>query len=292
MKTSKSLSSSLLPLEGMIRMTRVWNLLIIVLTQYCTALFLVEAGDGVLKFLLSPRLFLLSLSSALIAAAGYIINDYYDVKIDLINKPDRVIVGRVVKRRVAMMWHIALSGTGILMGGYLSLTIGFFNLLSAGLLWLYSNQLKRMPLIGNLSVALLTGWAVYVVGVFYHTHNIMVLAFAGFAFAFTLIREVIKDIEDVKGDATFGCRTLPVVYGIRRTKMMVYLFSIAFLLGMSVLAYQFVGQQLTIFCLGLVIPLSIISVMLYRADTIAQYNKLSTYCKLIMLVGIMSMVFF
>lgn len=273
-------------------MTRVWNLLIIGLTQYCTALFLVESGQGINYFLTDTKLFLLSLSSVLIAAAGYIINDYYDVKIDLINKPDRVVVGRVVKRRVAMMWHIALSGLGVLIGAYLSLYIGFFNLLSAVLLWLYSNQLKRMPLIGNFSVALLTGWAVYVVGFFYNTHHIMVLAFAGFAFAFTLIREVIKDIEDVKGDATFGCRTLPVVYGIRPTKTIVYVFSSVFLIGMSIMAYQFAGYDLTAFCLGLIFPLGFISSLLYRADTIVQYNRLSTWCKVIMLVGIVSMVFF
>ncbi|MEM6358843.1 MAG: geranylgeranylglycerol-phosphate geranylgeranyltransferase [Bacteroidota bacterium] len=291
MKLSNPLSF-LLPVKGMIRMTRAWNLLIIVFTQYLTAIFLVESGKDVLAFLVSSELFLLSLSSALIAAAGYIINDYYDVKIDLINKPDRVVVGRAVKRRVAMMWHTALNITGVLIGAYLSLKIGFFNLLSAALLWLYSNQLKRMPLIGNLSVALLTGWAVYVVAVLFNSHNIMVLAFAGFAFAFTLIREVIKDIEDVKGDATFGCRTLPVVYGIRPTKTMVYLFSLSFLLGMCSLAYRFAGDELTVFCSGLVAPLGLISFLLYKADTVAQYNKLSTYCKMIMLVGIISMVFF
>ena len=120
----------------------------------------------------------------------------------------------------------------------------------------------------------------------------MVLAFAGFAFAFTLIREVIKDIEDVKGDATFGCRTLPVVYGVRKTKLMVYLFCIAFLTGMCVLAYSLVGSQLTIFSAGLVIPLGLICYLLSRADTIAHYRQLSGYCKIIMLVGIMSMVFF
>ncbi|MEM7107318.1 MAG: geranylgeranylglycerol-phosphate geranylgeranyltransferase [Bacteroidota bacterium] len=291
MKSAKSLSS-LIPISGMIRMTRVWNLLIISLTQYLTAIFLVEAGQGVIHFVTDLKLLLLSLSSMLVAAAGYIINDYYDVKIDLINKPKRVVVGRLVKRRVAMMWHIGLSGIGVLIGAYLSMYIGVFNLLSVGLLWLYSNQLKRTPFIGNFSVALLTGWAVYVVGFFYETHNIMVLAFAGFAFSFTLIREVIKDIEDVKGDATFGCRTLPVVYGIRFTKILLYIFSLLFFLAMSSLAYTFAGDELAVFCLGLIFPLGFISYMLRKADTVGQYAQLSNYCKIIMLIGIMSMGFF
>lgn len=273
-------------------MTRIWNLLIISLTQYLTAIFLIESGQDVVYFITDFRLFLLSISSVFVAAAGYIINDYYDVKIDLINKPERVVVGRLVKRRVAMMWHITLSAIGVLIGTYLSITIGAFNLLAVGLLWLYSNQLKRMSFIGNFSVALLTGWAVYVVGFFYDTHNIMVLAFAGFAFAFTLVREVIKDIEDVKGDATFGCKTLPVVYGVRPTKIMLYVFNVLFLFSMSTLAYLFAGDELTVFCLGLIVPLGFITYRLSKADTVAQYAQLSNYCKVIMLIGIMSMAFF
>ncbi len=284
--------SSMIPIRGMVRMTRVWNLFIIVLTQYFTAIFLVNSGQNSFVSVFDIRLFLLAQSSALVAATGYIIKDYYDIKIDLINKPDRVVVGKIVKRRVAMVWHLILSTLGVLIGAYLSLYIGIFNLLSAGLLWLYSNQLKRMPLVGNLSVALLTGWAVYVIGFFYSSHNVMILAFAGFAFAFTLIREIIKDIEDVKGDANFGCRTLPVVHGIRSTKVMIYSFSLIFFLSICSLAYFFAGKELVLFSLGLLFPLSLIAYLLFKADTVAEYAKLSDYCKVIMLIGIMSMAFF
>ena len=279
-------------LSGFIQITRFWNLLIIVFTQYFTALFLVDSGEGPYYYLTHSKLFLLCLSSVLIAAAGYIINDYYDVKIDLINKPQRVIVGKMMKRRVAMVSHVVISGLGIILGGFLSPEIGFINLFAVGFLWLYSNQLKRMPLVGNFVVAALTGLAVYIVDVLFGTNNIMILAFAVFAFSFSLIREVIKDIEDVKGDATFGCKTLPVLYGVRKTKNMLYIFSILFLMGMCFLAYTFVGTELTLFCSGLVFPLGFIAFKLKRADTIRHYYQLSKYCKLIMLIGIFSMVFF
>ena len=279
-------------LLGFIQITRLWNLLIIVLTQYFVAFFLVESGEGTLYFLLHPKLFILSLSSVLIAAAGYIINDYYDVKIDLINKPERVVVGRVLKRRVAMVSHVVLSSLGVFLGLSLSLKIGAINLLTVGLLWLYSNQLKRMPFIGNFVVALLTGLAVYIVDVLFNTGNPVILAFSAFAFSFTLIREVVKDIEDLQGDSTFGCRTLPVVYGVRRTKNLLYIFSILFLAGMCFLAYLFVGKELTIFCIGLILPLGFITAKLKRADTVRHFNQLSNYCKVIMLLGILSMVFF
>lgn len=279
-------------LSGFVQITRLWNLLIIVLTQYFVAFFLVESGQGIMHFLTHPKLFVLSLSSVLIAAAGYIINDYYDVKIDLINKPQRVVVGRMLKRRVAMASHIVLSSMGVLLGLSLSLKIGAINLITAGLLWLYSNQLKRMPFIGNFVVAILTGLAVYVVDVLFNTGNVMILAFTVFAFSFTLIREIVKDIEDLKGDATFGCKTLPVVYGVRRTKNLIYVFSVLFLAGMCFLAYTFVGKELMVFCLGMIVPLGLITFKLRRADTVRHFNQLSNYCKVIMLIGILSMIFF
>lgn len=279
-------------LSGFIQVTRFWNLLIIVLAQYFTAVFLVNHGRELYYYLSDIRLFLLSFSSVLIAAAGYIINDYYDVKIDLINKPHRVVVGRILKRRVAMVAHSVLNFMGIGLGFVLSWQIGVINLACALLLWLYSNQLKRMPLVGNLSVALLTGLSIYIVDVLYQSGNLMVIAYALFSFSFTLIREIIKDMEDLRGDATFGCRTLPVVYGIRKTKNFIYGLSIAFLGGLSFLSYAFVGREMTIFCLGLVIPLGLLSYKLAQADTIKDFNYLSNYCKVIMLLGILSMIIF
>jgi len=108
-----------------LRLTRIWNLLIIALAQYFTAAYLVDS-----ETIRNPRLFLLSVSTMLIAAAGYIINDYYDVKIDFINKPDRVVVGRSITRRYALFLHGIFSGMGILIGIYLSLWIGAVNLFS------------------------------------------------------------------------------------------------------------------------------------------------------------------
>lgn len=279
-------------LSGFIQLTRFWNLLIIVFAQYFTASFLINSARNVSYYLLHKELFLLSLSSVLIAAAGYIINDYYDVKIDLINKPHRVVVGKVLKRRVAMAAHTILNFTGIGLGFLLSWQIGAINFVSALLLWLYSNQLKRMPFIGNFVVAILTGLSIYIIEIFFRSGNLLVVAYALFAFVFTLIREIIKDMEDLKGDATFGCRTLPVVYGLRKTKNVIYVLSLAFLTGLSFLAYIFVGKEMTLFCLLLIVPLSFLAYKLSRADTVKDFSYLSNYCKLIMFLGILSMILF
>src|ERR1700755_641340 len=121
-------------LSALLRLTRFWNLLIIGLAQYFTAFFLIGR-----ETLTDWKLFVLSASTMIIAAAGYIINDYYDVKIDLINKPERVVVGRGISRRYAILLHTALNAVGILFGLVLNWRIGVVNFFSVFLLWLYSN---------------------------------------------------------------------------------------------------------------------------------------------------------
>src|SRR5688572_15521391 len=182
-------------LASLLKLTRFGNLLIIGLAQYFTAGYLI----GV-QTLDDSRLLFLSFSTIIIAAAGYIINDYYDVKIDYINKPERVVIGRNIPRRYAILFHVLLSGAGILLAFFLSWRIVAVNVVSVFLLWLYSNNLKRLPFIGNLTVAFLTGLSVWMLEIYYRTGNSLVLIYASFAFFMTLVREIIKDMEDLKGD--------------------------------------------------------------------------------------------
>lgn len=276
----------MVPLQALVRLTRVWNLLIIGLSQYCTAGFLIgphSLGD--------PRLFLLSLSTILIAAGGYSINDYYDIKIDLINKPDRVVVGKSLSRRTVLLLHTVLSVTGIAIGFLLSWILGLTNFASAFLLWFYSNALKRLPFIGNFVVAVLTGLSVFVVNLLFPPLLPSVSVYALFAFLMTLIREIIKDMEDLKGDNTFGCRTLPIVWGLRPTKLIIYLLIVIFSL-VVITIHEYITTLPVIFFVGfLLLPMGIVVGWLIRADTRRDFHLLSQVCKLIMLAGIFSMAF-
>ena len=276
--------------SGFLKLTRFGNLLIILLAQYFTVFFLIATTESWQKYLLSEKLLLLVLSSLLIAAAGYIINDYYDVKIDYINKPERVVVGKVIKRRVVMVAHTILNLAGITIGYLVSPNIAIINLGCAILLWLYSNQLKRLPLIGNLAVSLLTGLSLYILEIFYQTDNPFVFIYALFALGFTLIREIIKDLEDMKGDATFGCRTLPVVIGMRKTKIVVLIVAVLLVSTISLLIFQVSGYQHLWLIIGNALAILIILVLLARADTVRQFHQLSTLTKVTMILGIMSMV--
>lgn len=275
-------------ISGFVKLTRFWNLVIIALAQYFSAIFLL----GGFQIVYSKQLFLLSLSTILIAAAGYIINDYYDVKIDLINKPKRVVIGRVLKRRVAMILHTLLNFIGIGLGLFLSIEIALLNFVSALLLWAYSNQFKRMVLVGNLSVAFLTGLSIYIVAFHFDPYNSYIIAYSLFAFFVTLIREIIKDLEDLKGDSTFGCRTLPVAYGLRTTKLVIYLATVLLLISLSMLFYFFIDEYITIVSLSLIIPFGFLFYKLSKADTVKEFNYLSNYCKFVMLAGITSMILF
>ena len=273
-------------IESLLKLTRFGNLIIIALTQYFTAGFLIG-----MHTVNDVNLFLLSLSTVLIAAGGYIINDYYDVKIDYINKPDRVVIGKSITRRYAILFHIALSVAGIVIGFYLSWKIGGVNVLSVFLLWLYSNTLKRLPFVGNLTVAFLTGLAVIIVDLFYGKDNSLVLIYALFAFFMTLVREVIKDMEDLKGDNSFGCKTLPIVWGIRKTKILIYVILIVFGGVVIMLNQLYQALPFKYHLIFLFVPLFWLFIRLIRADMKKDFTRLSMYCKVIMMLGILSMAF-
>lgn len=286
MTTAKNFS-----LIGFIKLTRIGNLLIIVFAQYFTSIFLVTNAQNWKIYLLDIDLFFISLSSVLIAASGYIINDYYDVKIDYINKPDRVVVGKVIKRRVVMVAHTIINFCGIGIGFIVSPIFAIINFGSALLLWLYSNQLKRLVLVGNLAVSILAGLSIYIVALLYQSYNPLLFIYAAFAFGYTIIREVVKDIEDLQGDEAFGCKTLPIVYGIRKTKGFLFLFNFLFGASLSYLLLNIASPFGLILMTGNIVLLTTLTIVLYKADTKKEFHQLSTVTKIIMMLGILSMVF-
>lgn len=284
MKRDNILSTSFI--HSLLKLTRFGNLVIIALTQYFTAGFLIG-----MHTLNDFKLMMLSVSTISIAAAGYIINDYYDVKIDYINKPNRVVIGKSIGRRYAILFHVLLSTIGIALGTYLSLGIGVVNAVSVFLLWLYSNNLKRLPFIGNVTVAFLTGLAVIVVDLFYRTNNALVVIYALFAFFITLVREVIKDMEDLKGDNSFGCKTLPIIWGIRKTKLLLYVILVTFAGIVVILNQLYRALPFKYHLIFLFVPLLWLLYRLIRADMKKDFTRLSIFCKVIMMLGILSMAF-
>ncbi|SDD25477.1 4-hydroxybenzoate polyprenyltransferase [Algoriphagus faecimaris] len=278
-------------LSGLFRISRPVNLLLVAFTQLMTAFFLIETSRGGVPVLEDFRLYLLVLSTVMITAAGYMINDYYDVKIDYVNRPEEVIIGKGIKRRVVIFLHTILNFSAIGLGYLVAPRIAMVNFFAAFLLWLYSNRLKREPFIGNLSVAFLTGLSVYLVAMYYQKNELLVITYAIFAFFLNLIREIIKDIEDRDGDRKHGCRTLPIVIGFRKTKQVVFVVAICFVSAILIITFEINKPELFYYFGGLGLFFLWFMRKVYVADRKSHFSQLSTFAKLLMLVGTLSMGF-
>jgi len=282
-------------LYGFSRLIRWQNLAIIVFTQYFTRFFLIGGKNLSFSYLIEiiteRKLFYISLATVLIAASGYIINDYYDIKIDLVNKPERVVIGRYIKRRWALVINQIFNGLGILIGLLVSKQVALVNLSAVFCLWFYANQLKRLAFWGNLMVAILTGFSLLVLAVYYPGHQREVWIYATFSFFITLIREIIKDMEDLKGDEKHGCRTLPIMWGIARTKLLVYVLIASFIFTLFLLATQLASDRVAHIFLLMMLPVSFLTYKLVYADKSRDFAFLSNTCKGIMLLGVLTMIF-
>lgn len=261
--------------------------------------------------------YLVVTSTVLIAAAGYIINDYFDVKTDLINHPDTVVVGRAIKRRLAIILHISFTLLGIVIGMYAALKTGYlrlalFHLVAALLLWVYSTQLKKRLLVGNLVVSLLTASVafmplVYEIGVmqknnpgFVQSHHALILSclkitciFSLFAFITSMAREIIKDIEDYQGDKETGGLTMPIVWGKLSSKLSAFFLLIITAILLMFVVYNTVRMQRLLFSvhniyilLALILPLIALAFYLLNAEQSRQFKKASLFLKAIMLLGL------
>lgn len=265
---------------------------------------------------LSPNIFyLIVTASVCIAAAGYIINDYFDLNIDLVNKPSKLIIEKYINRRWAIVFHLCLSFIGFLISCYVgyklrNIYIPFFNLLSIAGLWFYSTTFKKKLLIGNVVISLLTAWVILVITVAEYKLSrspdadtfiiprLLKVSFlyAGFAFTISLIREVVKDMEDIQGDVKYGGKTMPIVWGIPVSKVFAGVWLVVLTGGVAIL--QFYVLQLgwwlsAIYCvLLIIIPLLWILQQLYRAQIASDFSRLSSAIKIVMFTGIVSMVFF
>jgi 4-hydroxybenzoate polyprenyltransferase len=274
-----------------LKLVRVFNLLILVITQYSTRTFIVGEGESIRRIIFEKEIFFISLCTILVASAGYIINDYYDIKIDMVNKPERVVLNKSISRRMALILHFLVNIMAICIAYFfLTLNVAIFVASCGFLLWLYSNYLKRTAFFGNLSISFLAFATLFMVGLFYEKNINFVLLFGFFAFITTLIREIIKDIEDIRGDLHFGCKTLPIVIGIAHTKK-VLLGLLLFTVFAIIISERYFNKNIySYFIIATVIPLLLVIYQLIVAQTKKSFHRLSSLMKMIMVAGISGMV--
>ncbi len=306
-----------------LKLIRLPNLLIIAFTQYMIRLCLIEPVlrlSGMFIQMSDVEFALLVLATVFISAGGYIINDYFDARIDNINKPNKMVIDKGVKRRVAMGAHVVLSSLGVAIGIFLSWRC---HILMAGstlfavsviALWYYSTSFKYQFLMGNLVVSILTGMAPFMVALFelpkiisYYNNRLaqqqydfgttttdtIILWTGGFAiaaFGLSLIREMIKDMEDVEGDKEYGCRTIPIVLGIKKAKGIAAAMIVLFMAGIGyIMLHQFEAKDKLSFLYFLALaqlPLAFILFRMFKAKERKNYHFASVLVKAVMLTGI------
>jgi 4-hydroxybenzoate polyprenyltransferase len=303
-------------MRNYLQLIRYKNLIIIIFLQWMMHVCVIR--PVLIPFrvaLATPDLafWLLVLSSILIAAGGYVINDYFDVRIDEINRPEKVIVGSKVSKKTAMRMYQVITGVGLLAGIGLAIwahnvTLGFLFIAITGLLWFYSASYKRQFLLGNIIVAVAAGLVPFITALmeiaFLHktygelldftpvapTILSWINGFSLFAFLITLLREMVKDMEDVDGDREVECRTMPVVWGIRRSKGVVYTLTAIILsvAGFYVSKIHFANDSLTLryYLIGIVAPSLYFSYLIIRAKEKRTLHQASGVLKFIMIVGI------
>lgn len=307
------------PFEIFSRLLRLPNLIIIALSQYFVryCIFLpIFQSRGVELQMGHWEFALLVFSTLLIAAGGYVINDYFDLRIDQVNRPEKVVLQKHISLRNANNLYYALTIPGCLLGIYLayevgSIKLGFIQLVSATVLYYYSLKYKRIAFAGNITVALLAALSIIIVWLFeffamkqnplifgeiigyFGTLNILVFGYAFFAFLINLLREMVKDIEDIEGDKAFRCRTLPIIFGVNKMHVVIILLSLASALfiayaGYSLFKwdYQIAGWYFSVIVGALWLYYL---VYLFKAKSKKEYHFLSTLLKITIVAGILSM---
>jgi 4-hydroxybenzoate polyprenyltransferase len=296
-----------------------WPNILMIWVAMCLALFGVinpalslqpfEAGLNLTEFLLLVG------ATTFIAVAGYLLNDVHDINPDSVNKPGKNRVGRNFAVHKVQLLYWVFTVLGILAGTYFSYLLGRVNyslvfVLSAGLLWVYSKRYQCQPLVGNLVVAFLSALTIAIVWLFsffaladqpdifvsvqsfFSQANLLILIFSGFAFITSLIREIVKDMQDFKGDDRFGCRTLAVVSGVEKTKRWAMLVTVmALILALRSQVYFYHIDFRWLFWFFLLIDTLFVAVLLAlaKAGSASEFKKISNLLKVLMVAGILSM---
>lgn len=260
---------------------------------------------------------LLIVSVVGIAAGGYVINDYFDVKIDRINRPDNLVVTRIISRDAAMNLFYGLTAVGVIAGTVVawwahSWTLLFTYVVIPGLLWFYSASYKRMFLVGNLVVAFASAIVPLLVAIanadyLHHLYQnalayspivgelyVWTGGFAAFAFLLTWVREIVKDIEDIEGDREMECRTLPIVWGDKVAKIIATILLVAIatlivyiLFAVLPFSHEWKSLPTRYVVFGLIVPILCSIVLLWAANNRTEYHRVQTIIKFAMFMGML-----
>lgn len=283
---SSNQKDMLLKFFSMFSVVRGYNILIVVIAQYLASIYIMAHDRPLGDVVFDLNLFFLVLASAATIAGGYIINSFYDSEKDLINKPIKTTLDRMVSQNTKLSFYFILNFMAAFMASYVSFrAVVFFSLYIFGI-WFYSHKLKKLPIIGNLTSAILTITPFFAIFLYYKNFEIVIFVHALFLFLIISMRELTKDLENIKGDLALNYKTIPVVYGINASKIM-----LSILVGLTLIPTYFlmnyfpIGKMNYFFYLSIVLLIGFL-VLLWRSSSKSQFLLLHNILKIIILAGV------
>jgi len=280
----------LLKFFSLFSIVRGYNILVIALAQYLTSIYILAPDLPLREVLLDPNVLMLVLASASAIAGGYIINSFYDSEKDLINRPHKTMLDKLVSQQTKLSGYFVLNFLSVIFASYVSFrAVVFFSLYIFGI-WFYSHKLKKYPFIGNLVAATLAVIPFFAVFIYYSNFDVVIFVHATFLFLLISMRELTKDLENLKGDLVQNYRTIPVVYGEKLSKRMLTLLSIATLVPILLLLTKFEIGYMHIYFFGSILALALFLFILWNSAKKIHYVILHNILKLIIVVGVFSIV--
>ncbi|MCK8521108.1 geranylgeranylglycerol-phosphate geranylgeranyltransferase [Aquimarina sp. D1M17] len=280
----------LLKLLSLFSVVRGYNILIIVLAQYLTSIFILAPHIRLRNVILDPNLFVIVLASAGVIAGGYIINNFYDKEKDLINRPQKTMLDRLVSQQTKLTGYFVLNFLSVVLASYVSFrAVVFFSLYIFGI-WLYSHKLKKFPIIGNMVASILAITPFFAVFIYYKNFDHVIFVHATFLFLILMMREMTKDLGNLKGDMAQNYKTVPVVYGELTSKRIITILILAagvpiyFLLTVYEIGFMYLYFYV---CLAL---LSVFLIALWFSKGKSHYVWLHNMLKFIIVAGTFSIV--
>jgi len=275
-------------LLSLFSVVRGYNILVITLAQYLASIYIIAPDLPLRKVVLDINLFLIVTASALVIASGYIINNFYDAEKDLINKPTKSMLDRLVSQRFKLTTYFILNFLSVFAASYISFrAVLFFSLYIFGI-WLYSHKLKRIPFLGNLVSSTLAIAPFFVVFVYYRNFETVIFVHALFLFLLILGREMIKDLENIKGDLAQNYKTIPILFGVGFSKSIIAMLIVLTLIPSYLLIAHFDVGYMYLFFSAAMLLLVLFLFLLWRAKSKSDYVWLHNILKFIILAGVFS----
>ena len=267
---------------------RGYNILIVVLAQYLASIYIFAPDLHFKDVFFDINLLMLVLASSAVIASGYIINNFYDSEKDLINRPNKSMLDRLVSQNTKLSIYFTLNFLAVIFASYVSFRAVVFFALYIFAIWFYSHKLKRMPITGNLVSAILTVTPFFAIFIYYKNFELVVFMHALFLFLLVSMRELTKDLENIKGDFALNYRTVPVVYGEKTSKLLLTGASvITCILAFLLIFYFEIGYMYYFFYVSIILLL-VYLLLLWQSKTKTHYLWLHNILKLIIVAGVFS----